>query len=213
MSHVTYEEFEQFKHHVEERFMTTQADIDTITATVDQVAIDLGTVQTDLTSATSTLQDEINTLAEANPSLDLTALQAAVAPLDQTVQALDASVKALGSAQPQQEQEQPAPTPAPEPTPEPDPTPAPTPEPDPAPQPAAFTSTDQLAQPVYTTTGDTSAVNATAWPSTGYETPSSQLLFYYSDDAAGSPTANGAGLDGGVWTQYQGAIQQVPAAA
>jgi hypothetical protein len=61
--------------------MATQAEVDAITA-------ELGTVATDLASASTKLQAEIDALAQANPSLDLTALQAAAAPLDASVQAL-----------------------------------------------------------------------------------------------------------------------------
>lgn len=73
--------------------MATQSDVDAVTTQVQQVA-------TDLQSAQSSLQAEIDQLAQANPSVDLTALQAAVAPLDSAVQA-------LGQIKP----DQPAPTP------------------------------------------------------------------------------------------------------
>jgi hypothetical protein len=71
--------------HIHERLdlMATQADVDALTTAVDQIA-------TDLTAAQSKLQAEINALAAANPGLDLTALQAAVAPVDAAVQALGA---------------------------------------------------------------------------------------------------------------------------
>lgn len=61
--------------------MASQADVDALTSAVDQVSADLA-------SAQSKLQAEIDALAAANPSLDLTALQAAVAPLDSAVVAL-----------------------------------------------------------------------------------------------------------------------------
>lgn len=61
--------------------MAAQSDIDAITAQISQV-------ETDLASTQSTLQAEIDQLSQANPQLDLSALQAAVAPLDQQVQAL-----------------------------------------------------------------------------------------------------------------------------
>ena len=60
----------------------TQADIDAITATVDQVS-------TDLATARDNLQAEIDALAaNAGTSIDVSALQAAVAPLDDAVNAL-----------------------------------------------------------------------------------------------------------------------------
>lgn len=65
--------------------MSNQADVDALTAQVTQVAADLQTAQT-------TLQAEIDNLASANPELDLTALQDAVAPLDAAVQKLGATV-------------------------------------------------------------------------------------------------------------------------
>jgi len=61
--------------------MATQADVDAITTQVQQVATDLETAKTNL-------QAEIDALASANPSLDLTALNAAVAPLDAAVNSL-----------------------------------------------------------------------------------------------------------------------------
>lgn len=63
--------------------MSTQADVDALTTTVEQVAADLATTQ-------QALQGEIDALATGNPALNLTALQAAVAPLDATVRALAA---------------------------------------------------------------------------------------------------------------------------
>lgn len=59
---------------LERQQMITQAEVDAITTEVQKVATDLGTVQ-------STLQTEINALAAANPSLDLSGPQTAVAPL------------------------------------------------------------------------------------------------------------------------------------
>jgi len=72
-------------HDLQERTenMATQADVDALTASVDQVATDLATART-------TLQQEIDSLAQQNPGLDLSALTAAVAPIDQAVQALGA---------------------------------------------------------------------------------------------------------------------------
>ena len=84
-------------HHIERKLthMATQADVDAITTAVTQVAVDLATAKTDL-------QTEIDSLVTANPALDLTALQAAVAPVD-------AAVVALETLKPTP----PAPTPAP----------------------------------------------------------------------------------------------------
>jgi hypothetical protein len=59
----------------------TQADVDALTAQIEQVA-------QDLIAAQGKLQAEIDALAAANPGVDLTALQAAVAPLDAAVVAL-----------------------------------------------------------------------------------------------------------------------------
>jgi hypothetical protein len=63
--------------------MSTQADVDALTTAVDTVA-------TDLAAAHTSLQTEIDALVKANPTLNLTALQAAVAPVDAAVQALGA---------------------------------------------------------------------------------------------------------------------------
>lgn len=63
--------------------MATQADVDALTTAIDTVATDVATAQT-------VLQAEIDALAQANPSLDLSALQTAVAPLDAAVQQLGA---------------------------------------------------------------------------------------------------------------------------
>lgn len=74
-------------HNLNERIdlMATQADVDAITAEVGQIAADLD-------ADTTKLQTEIDALAAANPSLDLTALQAAVTPLDAKALALGALV-------------------------------------------------------------------------------------------------------------------------
>jgi septal ring factor EnvC (AmiA/AmiB activator) len=66
---------------LQEAEMTTQADVDALTQQVDTIATDLATSQ-------GKLQAEIDALAAANPSLDLTGLQNAVAPLDAAVVAL-----------------------------------------------------------------------------------------------------------------------------
>ena len=63
--------------------MATQADVAALTTAV-------GVVANNLETAKSVLQGEIDALAAANPGLNLTALQAAVAPLDSAVQALAA---------------------------------------------------------------------------------------------------------------------------
>jgi hypothetical protein len=85
-------------HNIQEKQKMTQSDVDAITTQVDQVA-------QDLTAAQVKLQAEIDALAAANPTVDLTALQAAVAPLD-------AAVLALGGLTPDVP---PAPTPPPAP--------------------------------------------------------------------------------------------------
>ena len=61
-------------------------------AAVDTLTSELGQVATDLHAASVKLQSEINALATTNPQLDLTALQAAAAPLDAQAQALAALV-------------------------------------------------------------------------------------------------------------------------
>ncbi len=58
--------------------MATQADVDVLTASVTKVSADIANAKT-------TLQAEIDKLATANPALDLTSLQAAVALLDPAV--------------------------------------------------------------------------------------------------------------------------------
>jgi len=63
--------------------MSTQADVDALTATATQIAADLATTRT-------ALQAEIDNLSVANPTLNLSALQSAMAPLDAAVQALAA---------------------------------------------------------------------------------------------------------------------------
>jgi multidrug resistance efflux pump len=71
---------------LEENQMATQAEVDTITTEVQTVA-------TDLTTAQTALQAEIDSLAAANPSIDLSGLRTAVAPLA-------GAVTALGNLQP-----------------------------------------------------------------------------------------------------------------
>jgi uncharacterized phage infection (PIP) family protein YhgE len=87
MTYVTHAQLTEsllaFYDHILERMQAmadaTQADIDNLTSQVQQVA-------TDLTDAQSKLQAEIDSLA--GQGVDVTALQAAVAPLDTAVQAL-----------------------------------------------------------------------------------------------------------------------------
>lgn len=76
--------------------MATQQDIDALTQQVTQV-------QSDLAASSQQIQSELDSLSSANPQLDVSALEAAVAPLD-------GAVKALGQLSPQQAQPgQPAP--------------------------------------------------------------------------------------------------------
>ncbi len=81
--YVTFDEFERVVDQLRERIslMATQADVDAITAQITQVS-------TDLAAAKTSLQAEIDKLAVANPGVDLSGLQAAVAPLDAAVQAV-----------------------------------------------------------------------------------------------------------------------------
>lgn len=81
--YVTQEQLDRALKTITERInmSASQSDVDALTAQVTQVAADLGTAQT-------ALQAEIDALAAANPSIDLSALQAAVAPLDGAVIAL-----------------------------------------------------------------------------------------------------------------------------
>jgi outer membrane murein-binding lipoprotein Lpp len=82
---VTQQEFWHAIEELNERIdqMATQADVDALTTQVQQVAGDLANAQTKL-------QSEIDQLAANNPSVDLSGLQAAVAPLDSAVQSLGA---------------------------------------------------------------------------------------------------------------------------
>lgn len=70
---------------IERQQMSTQADVDAVVVQVGEVAADLATAHT-------TLQAEIDALATANPAIDVAALQAAVAPLDQAAKDLGAIV-------------------------------------------------------------------------------------------------------------------------
>ena len=96
---VNYEQLKERLEPIERQLMSTQADVDAVTALVAQVATDLATAQADL-------QTQIDALAAANPAVSLTALQAAVAPLD-------AAVVALETLAPTPPAPAPAPAPAP----------------------------------------------------------------------------------------------------
>lgn len=82
---VSRREFDSTITRIERQLMSTQADVDALTAQVSQVATDLQTAQT-------TIQAEIDALAAANPALDLTGLQDALAPIDEAVVKLGATV-------------------------------------------------------------------------------------------------------------------------
>jgi hypothetical protein len=68
---------------LERQHMTQQDEIDALTSQVVQVAEDLATAKT-------TLQQEIDGIAAEHPAVDLSALQAAIAPLDTAAKALAA---------------------------------------------------------------------------------------------------------------------------
>jgi uncharacterized coiled-coil protein SlyX len=70
-------------HELQEAVMATQADVDALTTQVSTVASDLAKAQADI-------QAELDALSTANPTVDLTALTAAVAGLDPAVQTLGA---------------------------------------------------------------------------------------------------------------------------
>ncbi len=80
--------------------MATQAEIDALTTALTQVSTDLATTQSDLAASSTKLQAEINALSAANPTLDLTALQAAAAPIDGVVEALDTAAQQIGALVP-----------------------------------------------------------------------------------------------------------------
>ena len=79
---ITREQLDERLEPLERQIMSTQAEADAVTAQVTQVSTDLATAKT-------ALQSEIDALSAANPGVDLTALQAAVAPLDAAVVALE----------------------------------------------------------------------------------------------------------------------------
>lgn len=84
-----------------------------------------------------------------------------------------------------------------------------------APSGGASPSASEPTQSVYTFDGDPSTVDATVWPSSGFETTDTppKLLFYYSGDTGDTPGAtNGDGV-AGAWHLYTGAVQPVQAAA
>ena len=80
--YITHEQLDERLEPLERQIMSTQAEADAVTAQVTQVSTDLATAKTDI-------QAQIDALAVANPAVDLTALQAAVAPLDAAVVALE----------------------------------------------------------------------------------------------------------------------------
>jgi hypothetical protein len=102
--HVTREQLDRALGELNERLdqmeASQQSEIDALTASVTQVATDVATVGADLATASTALQGEIDTLKAGNPALDLSALQAAAAPVDGAVQALDAAAKAIGGLVP-----------------------------------------------------------------------------------------------------------------
>lgn len=76
-------------------------------AAIDQLTTELGVqhtaieqVATDATASQKTLQAEFDSLAAANPGLDLSGLQAAVAANGAAIAPLDPAVKALGEIKP-----------------------------------------------------------------------------------------------------------------
>jgi hypothetical protein len=77
-----YEAMEFLKERIDKMAEISQADIDALTAQVQQVV-------SDLEAAKGNLQQELDNLSTANPSVDLTNLRAAVAPLDGAVNALN----------------------------------------------------------------------------------------------------------------------------
>jgi ABC-type transporter Mla subunit MlaD len=83
--YVTHDELDhrlaEINERIEQMSASQQGDIDALTAEVDQVSADLAASSTEL-------QAEIDALAHANPTLNLDALKAAVAPVDAAVQAL-----------------------------------------------------------------------------------------------------------------------------
>jgi outer membrane murein-binding lipoprotein Lpp len=85
---------------LEGKIMATQADIDALTTQVNSVASGLTQVGSDLDAAQTKLQAEIDALAQANPSLNLSALQAAVAPIGDAVTQLDQHAQSLGNLVP-----------------------------------------------------------------------------------------------------------------
>src|ERR1035437_3194867 len=70
---------------LQENQMSTQAQVDALTAELTQVA-------SDLVASSAALQTEIDSLAAANPGVSLTALQAAADALDPAVKAIGALV-------------------------------------------------------------------------------------------------------------------------
>lgn len=183
---VSREQFQEFKHDMEVFMAATQADIDALNAQGEEIASLLGTVQADVAAAASAIETALN---DAQSGLDVSALQATLAPLAEKVGEIDTAVKAL--------------------------VPAPAAAAEPAPAEAApATDSSQLPKPVYTTTEPPAAVDLTAWTVSGYETvndPSgaAQPLYFFNADADGTDATGGSDT----WTVYQGAVAQVPASS
>ena|ERR1035437_7181404 len=78
---------------LQENQMSTQAQVDALTAELTQVA-------SDLVASSAALQTEIDSLSAANPGVSLTALQAAADALDPAVKAIGALVPVAGARGP-----------------------------------------------------------------------------------------------------------------
>ncbi len=153
----------------------TQAQVDADTAAIAKIG-------TDLSASVATIQAELDSLHTGNPGIDLSKLEAALAPLD-------AQAKAVATLAPQAAPPAPAPTPGPAPTPEP-----------------------AAQKTPYTFAGDPATVDLNVWPKASIETaeaPPRPLFNYTGDTAPGQQ--NGANLDRGAWQVYTGATQPVPA--
>lgn len=93
-----------------EQLMATQADIDAVTQALAAEDSDLNQAVSDLTTSVSAITDEIAALQQANPQLDLTALQNEVANSQAKAAAVRDAVASAAAL---------VPAPAPAPTPEP----------------------------------------------------------------------------------------------
>lgn len=80
-NYVTREELEKALADLRSEMADEQSQIDALTAQANQIGTDLDATQTEL-------QNQINALAAANPQLDFSGLEAAMAPLDAHVLAL-----------------------------------------------------------------------------------------------------------------------------